>query len=182
MNRGELERNWDLSAYQEGTEDEVNYYFKERKCNIGDKGYLYSFANNELLEMEIIHIIRRSDNPDYYDKLIENEDVLLEGEDKYEADTSAEFITDNDCYLVWFNYIEGENNLINTIKEDCKYWESLEENQFYNYMYLNECRNSKESGLYQLILNGQVLWCGTLAEINAVVKTMIMRIERDFTL
>ena len=112
--------------------------------------------------------------------MIENEDVLLEGEDKYEADTSAEFITDNDCYLVWFNYIEGENNLINTIKEDCKYWESLEENQFYNYMYLNECRNSKESGLYQLILNGQVLWCGTLAEINAVVKTMIMRIERDF--
>ena len=32
MNRGELERNWDLSAYQEGTEDEVNYYFKERTC------------------------------------------------------------------------------------------------------------------------------------------------------
>lgn len=182
MTRGELERNWDLSAYQEGTEDEVDYYFKERKCNIGDKGYLYSFADNELLEMEIVHIIKRSDNPDYYDKLIENEDVLLEGEDKYEADTSAEFITDNDCYLVWFNYIGGENNLINTIKEDCRYWESLEENQFYNYMYLNECGNSKESGLYQLILNGQELWYGTLAEINAVVKTMIMRIERDFTL
>ena len=42
------------------------------------------------------------DNIEYYDSLDEN--VLLDGEDKYSADTSAEFITDNDCYLVWFKY------------------------------------------------------------------------------
>ena len=75
-----------------------------------------------------------------------------------------------------------ENSLINTIKEDCRHWENLEQNKFYNYMHINECKNSKESGLYQLILNGKELWYGTLAEINAVVKTMIMRIERDFTI
>ena len=75
-----------------------------------------------------------------------------------------------------------ENSLINTIKEDCQRWENLEQNKFYNYMHLNECKNSKESGLYQLILNGKELWYGTLSEINAVVKTMIMRIERDFTI
>ena len=75
-----------------------------------------------------------------------------------------------------------ENSLINTIKEDCKHWEKLNGNGFYHYLHLQECIGSKESGLHQLILNGQELWYGTLAEINAVVKTMIMRIERDFTL
>ena len=75
-----------------------------------------------------------------------------------------------------------EISLIDTIKEDCKYWEKLNNERmvFESYMYLNECKNSKQNGLYQLILNGQELWYGTLAEINAVVKTMIMRIERDF--
>lgn len=77
-----------------------------------------------------------------------------------------------------------ENSLINTITEDCKHWEQLNntDKMLYSYMYLNECKNSKQNGLYQLILNGQELWYGTLAEINAVVKTMIMRIERDFAI
>ena len=56
--------------------------------------------------MKILNIIRRSDDPKKYDKLRENEDVLLDGEDEYNADTSAEFITDNDCYLVWFEFCE----------------------------------------------------------------------------
>ena len=71
-------------------------------------------------------------------------------------------------------------DLENTIKEDCKHWEKLNGNGFYHYLHLQECIGSKESGIYQLILNGKELWYGTLAEINAVVKTMIMRIERDF--
>ena len=77
-----------------------------------------------------------------------------------------------------------ENSLINTITEDCKHWEQLNntDKMLCSYMYLNECKNSKQNGLYQLILNGQELWYGTLAEINAVVKTMIMRIERDFAI
>ena len=77
-----------------------------------------------------------------------------------------------------------ENSLINTITEDCKHWEQLNntDKMLDSYMYLNECKNSKESGLYQLILNGKELWYGTLAEINAVVKTMILRIEREFTI
>lgn len=73
-----------------------------------------------------------------------------------------------------------ENSLINTIKEDCKHWEKLNGNGFYHYLHLQECIGSKESGIYQLILNGKELWYGTLAEINAVVKTMIRRIEEDF--
>lgn len=74
-----------------------------------------------------------------------------------------------------------ENSLINTIKEDCKHWERVNntDKMFYDYMHLQECEGNKQNGLYQLILNGKELWYGTLAEINAVVKTMIMRIERD---
>ena len=79
------------------------------------------------------------------------------------------------------DYLDS-TDLKNTITEDCKHWEQLNnsDKMLDSYMYLNECKNSKESGLYQLILNGKELWYGTLAEINAVVKTMIMRIERDF--
>ena len=104
MTREEL-KNWALSEYNEDTEEQVDYYINEYKCDIGNKAYLYSHEDNELTEMEIVCIISRLDNIEYYDKLLENEDVLLDGEDEYSADTSAEFITDNDCYLVWFKYV-----------------------------------------------------------------------------
>lgn len=38
------------------------------------------------------------------DELLKNENILTDGEEEYKADTSAKFITDNDCYLVWFKY------------------------------------------------------------------------------
>lgn len=74
--------------------------------------------------------------------------------------------------------------LVNTIVEDCKYWEKLNnaDKMLYDYMYLNECKDSKQSRLYQLILNGQELWYGTLEEINAIVKSMIYRLERDYSI
>lgn len=104
MTREEL-KNWALSEYNEDTEEQLDYYINEYKCDIGDKAYLYSYEDNELTKMEIVYIISRHDNIEYYDELLENEDVLLDGEDEYHADTSAEFITDNDCYLVWFVYV-----------------------------------------------------------------------------
>jgi hypothetical protein len=102
MTREEL-RNWALSEYNENTEDQLDYYINERKCDVGDKAYLYSHANEELIEMEIVKIFARSEDMEDYDEL--GEDVLLDGEDEFNADTSAEFITDNDCYLVWFRYV-----------------------------------------------------------------------------
>ena len=67
------------------------------------------------------------------------------------------------------------------ITEDCKFWEKLNNKDkiVESYMYLNECSNSKDTGMYQLILNGCELWYGTLAEINAIVKSMIVRIEKN---
>lgn len=103
MTREDL-KNWTLSEYNEDTEDQLDYYINERKCDVGDKAYLFSHADDELTEMEIVYIICRSDDTFVYDKLLETE-VLLDGEDEFEADTSAEFITDNDCYLVWFKYV-----------------------------------------------------------------------------
>lgn len=93
---------WSLSSYNEGTDDQLDYYINERKAGIGDLAYLYNHEAGEWFKMKILKIIRRSDDPKKYEKLLENEDVLLDGEDEYNADTSAEFITDNDSYLVWF--------------------------------------------------------------------------------
>jgi hypothetical protein len=103
MTREEL-KNWELSEYNEDTEDQLDYYINERKCDVGDKAYLYNHVEDKLTEMEIVHIIARLDDSFVYDKLLETE-VLLDGEDEFDADTSAEFITDNDCYLVWFRYV-----------------------------------------------------------------------------
>ena len=61
--------------------------------------------------------------------------------------------------------------LINTIKEDCRLYEKL--NNGFVYLELVECNNSMQTGLYQLIKNGMELWYGTLQEINAVVKVLV---------
>lgn len=66
-----------------------------------------------------------------------------------------------------------------TIAVDCEHWEKLNNSKMMleSYLYLNKCKDSEESGMYQLILNGTELHFGTLNEINAVVKTMIKLIE-----
>lgn len=61
-------------------------------------------------------------------------------------------------------------SLKEVIENDCKHYESLLDGK--EYIYLNECANSKDNHLYQLIFNGRELWYGTLQEINAVVKSM----------
>ena len=104
MTRKDL-KNWELSSYNEDTDEQLDYYINANKCGVGDKAYLYSHEDEELMEMEIVHIISRMDNIELYDNLISDDDVLLDGEDEYNADTSAEFIMDNDCCLVWFKYV-----------------------------------------------------------------------------
>lgn len=104
MLKEELDQQWTASAYNEDTDDQLVYYIRENACEIGDKAYIYICEDDELCELEIVHIISRKDNFDLYDELIEDDDVLINGEEEYNADTSAEFITDDNCYLVWFNY------------------------------------------------------------------------------
>lgn len=97
-------KNWTVSEYNEETEDQLDYYINENKCAVGDKAYLYSHAEEKITELEIVHVISRTENMKHYDELLKNDDVLIDGEEEYKADTSAEFITDNDCYLIWFKY------------------------------------------------------------------------------
>ena len=99
-------KNWAVSNYNEDTEEELNYYLNEQTCDVGDTAYLYMHETDELTKMEILRIIRRSDDIFIYDQLLQNEDILLDGESHYNADTSAEFITDDDSCLVWFRYGE----------------------------------------------------------------------------
>ena len=104
MTREEL-RNWELSEYNEDTEDQLDYYLNARRCNVGDSAYLYDYAEDELSELKIVHIISWSDDVELYEELLEDDNVLIYGEEEYDADTSAEFITDDDSYLVWFKYV-----------------------------------------------------------------------------
>ena len=97
--------NWVVSEYNEGTDKQLDYFINERQCNDGDTAYVYSHEDKQLNELKIVKLIFRTSDIEVYDKLVENEDVLLDGKSKYNADTSAEFITDNDCYLVWFKYV-----------------------------------------------------------------------------
>ena len=90
------------SAYNEGTDSELDYYIKEPPT-IGDIAWLYAKEYNTIQEMRIKQVICRSDDIEAYDA--NSEDVLIDGESEYDADTSAEFITDNDSYLVWFDYM-----------------------------------------------------------------------------
>ena len=97
--------NWIVSEYNEGTDKQLDYYINERYRNENDTAYIYFYEDKQLNELKIVKLICRTDDMEAYDKLVENEDVLLDGESKYNADTSAEFVTDNDCYLVWFKHV-----------------------------------------------------------------------------
>ena len=75
---------------------------------------------------------------------------------------------------------DTERSLIDEIREDCERWSGLPESPLHgldDWLGLHVCNNSAETGRYKLCLNGYELWHGTLAEINAIVKSMIRRIE-----
>lgn len=100
----QLLQNMIESAYNEDSEDEIIYYINKKACESGDIAYMYCKNSDILYKMKIIHVICSYKN-DLYNELIKDEDVLIKGEEKYKADTSAEFITDTKNYLVWFREI-----------------------------------------------------------------------------
>lgn len=109
---------WILSEYNENTEEQLDYYLNYKKHEKGDKAYLYYHADKEFVEMEIVHIINRSDDIPNYDAICAScNNILLDGECKYSADTSAEFIWGEDSCLVWFKYIEKEDKEAEYIQE-----------------------------------------------------------------
>lgn len=101
-----LLRNMTRTSYDTNTTSQLDYYIDERKCNVGNKAYVYSHKEGQLIELEIIHIRSFLSDTELYDFLLDDPDILLNGEERYHADASAEFISDNNCYLVWFKYTE----------------------------------------------------------------------------
>lgn len=99
----ELRSSYIESSYNENTDSELDYYIKEEPPVIGDTAWLYAKEYDTIQEMQIKQVICRSDDVEAYDA--NSEDVLIDGESEYDADTSAEFITNNDSYLVWFDYM-----------------------------------------------------------------------------
>ena len=75
-----------------------------------------------------------------------------------------------------------DKQLIDTINEDCIKWQKLnnKDKMLCDYMYLNIFKDSSVSGLYQLMLNEKELWYGTLSEINAIIKSMIVILDKDY--
>lgn len=100
----ELMRSWSISSYNENTKDQLDYFINENRCNVGSRAYVFNHETNTLSKLSILKVICSMDDPGAYHRL--PDDVLIRGEDEYQADTSAEFITDNACYLVWFRYVD----------------------------------------------------------------------------
>ena len=100
MTKDFLDRNYIKSSYNKD-EDRLDFYI-QRISDTDNQAYLYSEETNSLTELEILKIVIRSDDVESYDGL--SEKILLDMESRYNADCSAEFITDNDCCLVWFKY------------------------------------------------------------------------------
>ena len=107
INRDYLEQNWEVSSYDEDTDEQLDFYIDKQNNHTGDTAYLFSHEDGELHLLQIAHIITRSSDAAAYDKLLAEDDVLCRLEDEHGADYGAEFITNNDCYLVCFKEVRS---------------------------------------------------------------------------
>lgn len=71
-------------------------------------------------------------------------------------------------------------SMIDTIDQDISHLMTVlnDDAMVETIVYLNICHNSFSNGFYQLIYNGNELWYGTLSEINAIIKSMIVLKEQ----
>ena len=50
MTREFLEENWAVSSYDEDTMCQIDYYIDEGNCSVGNKAYMYSHLDEELVK------------------------------------------------------------------------------------------------------------------------------------
>ena len=75
-------------------------FYVDSDCEPQSVAFLYDKEGDEVVTLIVQRAIFQSEDFDAYDSL--PEDVLLKGEEELGSDASAEFITDEDCFLVWF--------------------------------------------------------------------------------
>jgi len=72
-------------------------------------------------------------------------------------------------------------DLKDVIMQDCELWEQRnnKDKMIPDCLGLYEYDDSKQTGLYSLEYNCYELWFGTLREINAIVKSMLRKMDID---
>lgn len=99
----EQDTSWNISEYTN-----VDYYIRQGCFQAGQIAYQYDKETDELTTLKIVHAVARSMDIESYDALIQLDGILLDIENTCKADCSCECITDDDCYLLWFQYVEED--------------------------------------------------------------------------
>ena len=94
MKKEELENNKSLFT----TEYDLETVFVEG-FEVGNSGWVIDNNTYEVEDVEIVLVVKRSDDRQFYDE----EDIFNRAPDNY--DLSYEFVTDDDCYYVYFKYM-----------------------------------------------------------------------------
>lgn len=104
------EDEWYRSDYQpDDIAENFSYYIHKDDHSFGDIGYMRS-SDGTFTKLKIVHIISLSENKAAYQLLSDDVDVLFKGEKMFEADTSAEFYTADDMFIVWFKIVDDSHN------------------------------------------------------------------------
>lgn len=111
MNIYEIEQprqiNWLKSVCNKNLSSEVRFYLNPEECKPGDIAYCYSDKTVKLLLIQ--KIISEKDNKEQYQTIINREDsiedILSTGELFFNADLSADFVSNDGRILVWFKDI-----------------------------------------------------------------------------
>lgn len=139
MTKLELEQNQKLFFTE--YEDMILY---AEKLEVGARAWkvnknFIDKERDEVDELKIMHSIYRSDNTKEYDRICAIDGFIDAYNDYFDA--SGEFITDDDCVYVYFEYFDSIIDLSDREeyeKETGKYWSQVEEHMaeicsFYEY-------------------------------------------------
>lgn len=114
MNIYEIENprqiNWLKSVYNKNHSSEVRFYLNPEECKPGDIAYYYS--DKIVKTLLIKEIVSEKYNKEQYKKIIKKgdsiKDILSTGEVFFNADISADFISNEGRIFVWFKDISLE--------------------------------------------------------------------------
>ena len=159
------------SWYDENIKEAQCFIINSEHHKHGDVAEL-KYSDNTI-PLKILHIITHSYDPETYDN-ISQEDVL-HMEEMFKSDYFAEFITEDDCYMVWFKEIEDIPS----------YYEQPTMVRFFDPNYIDdyEVENRYETPMLGGIAYQDVVICGccggtfNLRELNEWNKTQNLEYE-----
>lgn len=104
---------WIVSSYEKGQKNQRDFFLDESHTRKGSTAYLFEHETQTFTKLVIVECLQSSPETCV--------DTLLKY-DPYCSDISAKFITENDCYAVWFRYhtvcLSGWDLVFSTIREE----------------------------------------------------------------